>query len=264
VNPVRTFSPRRHAASDCYGQTETRAGSNSGVTSSDAPDDAARVAALRAGLALYAAGEFHAAHDPWEGVWLGLKDAVATVGAGTDAGTDATDRSLVRDEALFHGLIQFTAAYYHARDQNWSGAVGLAESGRGYLAAVPDDHRGVDVDAARDALARLQADPERVERALAPPLLHNGERVASESLSLDAAGLAAEALAEEHGLDADAVADAARFAREEETVGRSRFAALLFDFVRAYDAGSRGIVYDRLTELVARERRKEADVDGLF
>ncbi|SHG49751.1 DUF309 domain-containing protein [Halobaculum gomorrense] len=225
------------------------------MTTSDAPDEAARVAALRAGLALYTAGEFHAAHDPWEGVWLGLTEATA-------AG-DAPD-SAVRDEALFHGLIQFAAAQHHARTRNWPGAVGLAESGRGYLADVPDDYRGIDVAGAREALARLQADPERVEREPAPSLRHGGERVAPESLSLDAAGQAAEALAEEHDLDADAVADAARFAREEEAVGRSRFAALLFDFVRAEDAGPRGIVYDRLTGLVERERRKERDVEGLF
>lgn len=227
------------------------------MTTSDAPvpDGSARVAALRAGLALYAAGEHHAAHDPWETVWLGLRNAVATGVAAERA---------VRDEALFHGLIQFTAAQHHARDRNWSGAVGLAKSGREYLAELPDDYRGVNVAAARDALVQLRADPERVEREPAPALTDDGERVAAESLSLAAAGLAAEALAEEHGLDADAVADAARFAREEEAVGRSRFAALVFDFVRADDAGSRGIVYDRLTGLVAQERRKEEDVAGLF
>ncbi|QZP39127.1 DUF309 domain-containing protein [Halobaculum magnesiiphilum] len=226
---------------------------------------------MRAGLALYAAGEYHAAHDPWEAVWLDIRSAVA--GAGDDAGDpdastntadDAATDTLASDEALFHGLIQFTAAQYHARERNWSGAVGLAESARGYLADVPDDYRGVDVAAARDALARLRADPERVERETAPHLPHEGERVAAESLSLTAVGLAAEALAEEHGLDADAVADAARFARVEEAAGRSRFAALLFDFVRAGDAGSRGIVYDRLTGLVEQERRKEEDVEGLF
>ncbi|QZY04163.1 DUF309 domain-containing protein [Halobaculum roseum] len=228
---------------------------------------------MRAGLALYAAGEYHAAHDPWEAVWLDIRSAVAAAGDGAgdpdasadiDTADDAAADTLVRDEALFHGLIQFTAAQYHARERNWSGAVGLAESGRGYLADVPDNYRGVDVAAARDALARLRADPERVEREPAPPLTHEGERVAAESLSLEAVALAAEALAEEHGLDADAVADAARFASEEEAAGRSRFAALLFDFVRAGDAGSRGIVYDRLTGLVEQERRKEEDVEGLF
>ncbi|WP_435062939.1 DUF309 domain-containing protein [Halobaculum sp. EA56] len=225
------------------------------MATSDAPDESARVAALRAGIALYTAGEFHAAHDPWEAVWLDLTEVAAA---------DDAPESAVRDERLFHGLIQFTAAQYHARGRNWSGAVGLAESAGTYLAGVPDDYRGVDVAAVRDALARLAADPERVERGPAPPITHEGERVAPGSLSLDAAARAAEALAEEHDLDADAVADAARFARAEERAGRSRFAALLFDLLRADDPGTRGLVYDRLTGLVERERRKEEDVEGLF
>jgi len=225
------------------------------VTTSDAPDESARVAALRAGIALYTIGECHAAHDPWEAVWLDLKDVVAA-GEASEA--------VVRDEVLLHGLIQFTAAQYHARDRNWSGAVGLAESARGYLADVPDEYRGVDTAAVRDALARLRADPERVERAPAPPLPHDGGRIDPEALSLEAAGIAAEALAEEHGLDADAVADAARFAREEERVGRSRFAALLFDFVRVDTPQERRLVFDRLSGLVEQERRKEEDVAGLF
>ncbi|WP_321167951.1 DUF309 domain-containing protein [Halobaculum saliterrae] len=225
------------------------------MTTSDAPEESARVAALRAGIALYTVGEFHAAHDPWEAVWLDLKDTTA-------AGD--TPEAVVRDEALFHGLIQFTAAQYHARDRNWSGAVGLAESARGYLADVPDDYRGVDVADTRTALARLSADPERVERAPEPPLPYDDGRIAPEALSLEAAGLAAEALAEEHGLDADAVADAARFAREEERAGRSRFAALLFDLLRVEEPQERRLVFDRLTGLVAKERRKEEDVEGLF
>ncbi|UIP00708.1 DUF309 domain-containing protein [Halobaculum sp. CBA1158] len=251
------------------------------MSTSDAPDESARVAALRAGIALYAAEEYHAAHDPWEDVWLDLKDAVARGDAGgadangavagdtddtveTDGVAGDAPTSVVRDEALFHGLIQLTAAQHHARDRNWSGAVGLADGARGYLADLPDRYRGVDAAALRDALAGLAADPERVERGPAPPLTHGGERVAPTSLSLSAATLAAEALAEEHGLDAGVVADAGRFAREEEAMGRSRFAALLFDLLRADDPQTRGLVYDRLSGLVERERRKETDVEGLF
>ncbi|MFC6787516.1 DUF309 domain-containing protein [Halobaculum halobium] len=133
------------------------------MTTSDAPDEPTRTAALRAGLALYGAGEFHAAHDPWESVWLDLKD-----------GGDDAPESDARDEALFHGLIQFTAAQYHARDRNWSGVDGLAKSAREHFSAVPDDYRGVDVAAVRRALDRLSADPERVERFPAPTVRHGG------------------------------------------------------------------------------------------
>lgn len=225
------------------------------------PSESTRRAALRAGIALYAAGEFHAAHDPWEGVWLDISAASDDAESATDGDAVTT---LARDDRLFHGLIQFTAAQYHARDRNWSGAVGLTESAREYLADLPDDYRGVDVAAVRDALARIGSDPERVERGPAPPLLHDGSRVPPESLTLAAASLAAEALAAEYGLDVDTVADAARFAREEERAGRSRFAALLFDLVRVDTPQERRLVYDRLSGMVDKERRKEEDVDGLF
>ena len=248
------------------------------MTERDAPPEDERIAALRAGVALYTAGEFHAAHDPWEGVWLDVRaalaggDADANAGsgdanrerAGGDSVDDTAETTLDRDERLFHGLIQFTAAHHHAHERNWSGAAGLAESAREYLADLPDDYRGVDVTEVCASLARLAADPERVERGPAPTLTHAGKRVAPESLSLDAAALAAEALAEEYGLDAGAVADAARFAREEERAGRSRFAALLFDLLRVEEPQERRLVYDRLTGLVATERRKEEDVEGLF
>ncbi|MFC7097981.1 DUF309 domain-containing protein [Halobaculum marinum] len=228
------------------------------------PDEQTRRAALRAGIALYTAGEYHAAHDPWEGVWLELRAAIDEAACGAPDAATSPDGTLVRDEALFHALIQFTAAQHHARERNWSGATGLTESAREYLAGLPNDYRGVDVARVRTALSRLAADPERVERGPAPPLAHEGERVAPTSLSLDAASLAAEALAEEYGLDESVVADAGRYAREEETVGRSRFAALLFDLLRVDTPQERRLVYDRLSGLVDQERRKEEDVEGLF
>ncbi|MFB6301121.1 MAG: DUF309 domain-containing protein, partial [Halobacteriales archaeon] len=48
---------------------------------------------LRAGIAIYNAGGYHAAHDAWEDHWLDL-----------ESGTD--------DERFLHGLIQFTAAVH--------------------------------------------------------------------------------------------------------------------------------------------------------
>ena len=204
--------------------------------------------ALRAGLALYADGEYRAAHDPWEAVWLGL-----------DADASPTD------EPLLHGLIQFTAALHHARNRNWSGATGLAASAGDYLAGLPADARGLDLDTIRGYLRGLERDPERVERGPPPRLTHEGRRVAYADLSVEAAALAAEALAEGGGFSEAAervVADAARYAREERGTGRSTFATLLFDLL-AGDP-SRGFVFERLEGHVTERRRKEEDVDGLF
>ncbi len=73
---------------------------------------------LRAGVAIYNAGAYRAAHGAWESKWLSL-----------DRGGD--------DERFLHGLIQFTAAVHHARDGNDSGAVGLARSARSTSTASP-------------------------------------------------------------------------------------------------------------------------------
>ncbi|ESP89299.1 DUF309 domain-containing protein [Candidatus Halobonum tyrrellensis] len=204
--------------------------------------------ALRAGLALYADGEYRPAHDPWEAVWLGL-----------DADADPVD------EPLLHGLIQFTAALHHARTGNWSGATGLARSAGDYLAGLPADARGLDLDAVRDYARGLERDPERVERGPPPRVTHEGAYVTYADLSVEAAALAAEALAAGDGFSEAAegvVADAARYAREERGTGRSTFAALLFDLL-AGDP-SRAFVFDRLERQAANRRRKEEDVKGLF
>ena len=66
---------------------------------------------LRAGAALFNAGHYLAAHEPWETRWL-------------------EDPRGERDDCL-QGLVQATAATHKARTGNWSGAVGLAESGGG-------------------------------------------------------------------------------------------------------------------------------------
>ncbi|QLG29295.1 DUF309 domain-containing protein [Halorarum halophilum] len=200
-------------------------------------------AALRAGVALYDAGEFHAAHDPWESAWLPL-----------ESGTD--------DERLLHGLIQFTAALHHAHGRNWSGAVGLAGSALGYLADLPAEYRGVDVAAVRTSLGALERDPERVERAPPPVLTHEGEALAYADLDLEAASVAAEVLAEEYGFDEEVIADAVDYAGEEFGTGRSRFAAMLFDFLDGEP--TRAFVFDRLEKHVERKRREEEDVAGLF
>ncbi|MGM0605464.1 MAG: DUF309 domain-containing protein [Halobacteriota archaeon] len=198
---------------------------------------------LRAGIAVYNAGEYHAAHDAWEDRWLDL-----------ERGSD--------DERLLHGLIQFTAAIYHATTGNWSGCVGLCSSAREYLGTLPGTYRGVDVDRTRRILAAFERDPERIERAPAPRLRYRGDAIGVETLSIDALAIAAETIATAYGFDRSVIRDAVRFAREEEPMGRSRFAALLAAVVS--DAARRQLVYDRLCRHVDRERAKARDVSGLF
>jgi hypothetical protein len=200
---------------------------------------------LRAGIAIYNDGEYHAAHDAWEDHWLGL-------GSGTD------------DERFLHGLIQFTAAVHHAQHANWIGVRGLAESGAGYLADLPADYRGVNVGEVRTYLRAVAADPEHVERAAPPDLTHEGTALRPEDLRFDAAAVAAEVVAEEYGYDEDVTERGVRYAREDLDDGKatSQFVTFVMDFAR--DAANRGIIFQRLEGAVGKRRHEEEDVEGLF
>ncbi|MDR5672752.1 putative metal-dependent hydrolase [Halalkaliarchaeum sp. AArc-CO] len=200
---------------------------------------------LRAGLVLYATGEYHAAHDPWEEVWLEL-----------ETGTD--------DEKLFHGLIQLTAAIHHARNRNWSGAVGLAESGREYLDDLPNRYRGVAVGDAVAFLNALARDPERIERGPPDPISYREDVLEVTDLPFEELVPAVDALAEEYETyEGDILAEAIEVAREEQADGRAAITTLLFDFVAGEDP-SREFVYDQLAARIRRRRRKRDDVSGLF
>ncbi|SFR35678.1 DUF309 domain-containing protein [Halogeometricum limi] len=201
---------------------------------------------LRVGAAVFNAGDHHAAHDAWEDEWLTLDDGTP-------------------DERLLHGLIQYTAAVYHAGNRNWSGARGLATSAEAYLGELPTDYRAVNVGAVRSYLGRLAADPAFAERAAPVPLRVDGDVVHAEDLSFEEiADAAAVVAADGDAYDGDVVADAVTYAREEVESGTSttRFVALVFEFVG--DRRRRGLVYQRLREHVERRRGREADVEGLF
>jgi len=202
-------------------------------------------AALRAGIALHNAGEHHAAHDPWEAVWLDL-----------ETGTD--------DERLLHGLIQFVGTIHHATTRNWSGATGLAASAHDYLAGLDPSYHGVDVDAARRALATLSADPEVIDRRRPPPLRHEGRVLGLGDLDFEAIAAAAPALSAEYGYDETAVDSAVVYAREEVADGeRTLFTGMLFEFVTAEEP-QRALVARRLDRHVDRRDREYDDVAGLF
>ena len=199
---------------------------------------------LRAGIAVYNAGATHAAHDAWEDHWLDRPE-----------GTD--------DERLLHGLIQFTAAVYHADRRNWSGAVGLAESAQTYLADLPATYRGVDLTTVRQYLCALEVDPERIERAAPPRLNYHGTPLMAADLSVEEIVIAAETISEDsESYDEQIIEQAADYARQEVDTSQTEFIGLLTTFVD--ESTHRGIVYDRVTANVERRQRKQQDVAGLF
>lgn len=200
---------------------------------------------LRAGVAVYNEGEYHGAHDAWEDLWLDL-----------ESGTD--------DERLLHGLIQFTAAVYHARNGNWSGAVGLADSGRAYLRDVPGEYRGVNVHRARSYLGGLAADPERIERARPPALTVEGEALLFTDLDVEAAAVAARVIAEEYGYDESVLERAGTYAHEDVEAGdtTSPVVTLVFSFLRNDER--RDSIYQRLEQQVDRRGARGGDGEEPF
>lgn len=224
------------------------AGDAGGVDSGDAPPVPA---ALAAGAALFNEGHALAAHEPWEAAWLPLDEG--------------------DDERLLHGLIAAAAATHHATEGNWSGATGCASNAVRYLGGLDEGGdrdadapaRGVDVAPVRSWCRRLAGDPETVERAEPPPIRVEGAAPGFADLDLAAALLAAPALADavDHG-DEATLETAAALVREERGTGRTRFAELLFAFLREPDA--RPQVAARLADHVDLAERKRRDVDDLF
>ncbi|OIB57739.1 DUF309 domain-containing protein [Natrialba sp. SSL1] len=200
---------------------------------------------LRAGIAIYNDGFYHAAHDAWEDHWLDLESS--------------TD-----DEHLLHGLIQATAAVHHAHTRNWEGAIGLADSALEYLADLPDSYRDVRLPPLRSFLAALAADPELVERRPPARIEHEGDVPTREDLGFDATAIAALVLADELGYEVGPIEQALEYAERDLAAGEddSVFISLLFDFVR--EDAHRGIVAQRLAGHVERRQAKESDVEGLF
>jgi predicted metal-dependent hydrolase len=72
--------------------------------------------ALAEGLRLYHAGEFFAAHEAWEGVWL---------------------RAQEPEKMFLQGLIQVTAAFHHLQRNNPQGTALLLQAALGRLERYP-------------------------------------------------------------------------------------------------------------------------------
>jgi hypothetical protein len=205
--------------------------------------DVPLAARLRAGVAVFNAGHYHAAHDAWEPAYL-------------DA--DGEER------AFLQGLIQYTAAAHHAAHGNREGAEGLAASALGYLDGV--DSRGLDLTPVRAWLrACRDGSGERP-----PPLELDGERPRLADLEYPAAAVAAPLVAEATGYDAVLLTQGAEYALADlaDDVVGSPFVTLVLDFLAGSDRDDgpdrRGVIVGRLAQHVGRRQSRESDVEGLF
>ena len=196
--------------------------------------------ALRVGAALFNDGHYHPAHDAWEDQWLSL-------GKGSE------------DERFLHGLIQYTAAVYHLANDNPEGARGLSNTAQGYLVDLPPDYREVNLDAIREMLASIEANPATARPEETVPITIGEEPIRLAVLEPSECWLAAEILAEDGiGFDPDVI----REAEELAETPHDRFGTLVQDFV--HRGPERGLVYERLRQHVNRERSRRSGIDELF
>ena len=199
------------------------------------------VPALRAGIAVYNHGSYHAAHDAWEESWLDQDG---------------------NDERLLHGLIQTTAAVHHVTQGNRDGATGLAESAREYLESLPEDYRDVNVGEVRAFLTRFENDPD-IEHTPLIEMTYQGTALSIADLGFDASAVVARAFAEADGFEMEHLDRAIDYARDDLDAGRetSPFVTLVYDLAREEN---RGIIYQRLAEHTRRRRARDESVDDLF
>jgi len=193
-----------------------------------------------------------AAHNAGQ---YGIARAVWAREAPDSAGGDANER-------LLDVLSAFARAVTESRRGEWTGALDLASEAEFALDAV-DDPAGVELSPVAHWLAAFRVDPEAAERSPPPVVAIDGDRPTPGELPLSAAALVASAVAAARGDDPDIVDDAVRFAAESDSPEDTRYATFVRDYAAANPA-QRPIVFERLSAVVAQERRKEEDVDGLF
>ncbi|MFB6119134.1 DUF309 domain-containing protein [Halosegnis sp.] len=197
-------------------------------------------ARLTAGMAVFNAGHYHAAHDAWEPPYR-----------------EATGER--RD--FLQGLIQYAAAVHHVETDNREGAQGLAESALAYLDDV--DPRGLALEPVRAWLRACRGEYDTVAGEQPPPLVRDGTQPALATLEYPAAAVAAPLVADATGHDAELLATAAEYALADLAAAEvgSPFVTLVLDFL----AGEhRAIILERLAQHVQRRQAREADVEGLF
>jgi hypothetical protein len=107
---------------------------------------------LAQGLRHYNAGEFFAAHEDWESVWITTPQP---------------------EKTFLQGLIQVTVALHHLHRNNPLGATRLLHAALRKLEPFPADFGGLAVALLRDDIRdRLQTLATRPTGPIAPPRIH--------------------------------------------------------------------------------------------
>jgi predicted metal-dependent hydrolase len=113
--------------------------------------------ALAEGLRCYRAGEFFAAHEHWESVWLHAPEP---------------------EKTLLQALIQLAAAFHHLGRHNLNGARLMLQAALKRLAPYPDSFQGVSVASLSDEIRQCLCEVENQGAAvrLASPSIQIADR----------------------------------------------------------------------------------------
>jgi predicted metal-dependent hydrolase len=106
---------------------------------------------LAEGLRCYRAGEFFAAHEHWEAVWLHAPEP---------------------EKTFLQALIQLAAAFHHLRRNNLNGARSLLAGALKRLGPYPASFQGVSVSSLGDEIRRCMREVEKQSVRLASPSIH--------------------------------------------------------------------------------------------
>jgi predicted metal-dependent hydrolase len=113
------------------------------------PEEAGTRELFLQGIEEFNRGEFFAAHETWEQLWLKAAGA---------------------EKLFLQGTIQLAAAFYHWGRGNVPGALSLLRTGHSKLAGFPPVHRGIRVDRLRgQAAAWIEALGAGRQHAPGPP-----------------------------------------------------------------------------------------------
>ncbi len=200
---------------------------------------------LKAGIAIYNSGEYHAAHGAWERYWLKInkKD---------------------EDKLFLQGLIQYTAIIYHGMNRNWKGMEGLIKSSLKYLEKFPQNHQGVDIEGIKNYLERIENNVQLFSQKEIPKMTYEGEVIEIFDLNVNSTYIVARVLSDEIFVyDEDIIVKAIEYIRKNPKNRESRkIENLIIAFAR--ETNFRVNAYEQIKRRMEIQKEKLEDIEKLF
>tara|TARA_B110000116_G_C16792429_1_gene564570 strand:+ start:603 stop:1241 length:639 start_codon:yes stop_codon:yes gene_type:complete len=200
---------------------------------------------LKAGIAIYNSGEYHAAHGAWERHWLKInkKD---------------------EDKLFLQGLIQYTAIIYHGMNRNWKGMEGLIKSSLRYLEKFPQNYQGIDINGIKNYLENIENNMQSFSQKEIPKMTYEGETIEISDLNINSTYIVARVLSDEiSDYEEDIIVKAIEHIRENPKDRESRkIENLIIAFAR--EKSFRVNAYEQIKRRIEIQKEKFEDIEKLF